>query len=209
MTLVSDITTQGMGKLKLTYQYVFMGIVAAMMGAWLMFPYATEISGGVYWGLVIAEFAVLFWFMFTKNIVSYFTFTLLTGITLVPILAHYIGIGAGGAVVQAFMGTAVITGGLTFYASTTDKNYLSMGQTLFWILLGLVVMMIANIFIGSSLLATGLSMAAVVLFSFFIIHDTQQVLYTDIEPLDAAMGIYLDILNLFTHLLHLLGGSDD
>ena len=45
----------------------------------------------------------------------------------------------------------------------------------------------------------------------FTIHDTQQVLYTDIDPLDAAMGLYLSILNLFVSLLQILGiiSSDD
>lgn len=210
MTLVSDITTEGMGKLRLTFQFVFFGILGALLGAVLVMPYAAEITGGTYWGLVIAEFAVLFAFFFYQNIITYLTFTFLTGVTLVPVLAHYLSAGAGDAIVTALLGTTMITSGLTFYASTTKKNYLGIGQILFWLLLALIVMMIANIFIGSSLLALGLSYVAVVLFSFFIIHDVQEVLYTDISPLQAAMGIYLDILNLFVHLLHILGvGGDD
>jgi len=208
MTLISDITSEGMGKLRLTYQYVFFGIVTAMLGAMLMLPNAEAISTGVYWTLVILEFIVLFVFMYFKNMITYLIFTLLTGITLVPILAHMIGIGASAAIVQALIATATITGGLTYYAATTDKNYLGMGQVLFWILLGLIVMMIANIFIASSLLANGLSMVAVVLFSFFIIYDTQTVLHTNITPLEGALSIYLDILNLFTSLLNLLSGDD-
>ena len=50
-----------------------------------------------------------------------------------------------------------------------------------------------------------ISSIAVVLFSFYIIVDTQEVLYTDIEPIDAAMNIYLDILNIFVSLLNILG----
>lgn len=210
MTLISDTTTVGMSKLKETYQYVFMGILLATMGAIFMMPYAAALSGWVYWSLVIVEFIVLFLFMFRQNIITYFVFTLLTGITLVPMLAYYIGSGASGAIVQALIGTSVITAGLTLYATTTTKNYLSMGQTLMWILIGLVVMSIANIFIGSSVLSTLVSMVVVVLFSFFIIYDTQTVLHTDITPLDAAMNIYLDVLNMFINILNLLGiGSSD
>jgi modulator of FtsH protease len=209
MTLISDITSTGMDRLRQTYQYVFMGIALAMIGSWGMFPYAAEITGWTFWGIVILEFAVLFAFMFTKNLLTYLTFTLLTGITLVPVLAHFIGAGASGAVVQALLGTSVITGGLTFYALTTKKSYLSMGTTLFWILIAVVIMSIANIFIGSSLLATGISIVAVVLFSFFLIYDTQNVIMGNVDPLDAAMNIYLDILNLFTHLLNLIGSGND
>lgn len=209
--LIENVNVNMMEKLKMTYQFVFAGILAAMVGAWLMFPYAAEITGMMYWGIVIVEFIVLFGFMFTKNPWLYYLFTFMTGVTLVPVLASLIGAGMSGVIVQALTLTAVITGGLTYYAGSTTKDYLSMGTVLFWILIGVVVVSIANIFIGSSLLAMGISIVAAVLFSFFIIHDTQQVLYTDITPLDAAMGMYLNILNLFMSLLQILTSvqSDD
>lgn len=138
-------------------------------------------------------------------------FTLFTGMTLVPILAKFVNAGAADVIVLALVGTAILTGGLTYYAGSTTKNFLSMGQILFYILIGVVIMGVVNIFIGSSILALLLSIVTMILFSFFIIHDTQQVLYTDIEPLDAAMGLYLSILNLFVSLLQILGiiDSDD
>jgi modulator of FtsH protease len=207
MTLISDIRHSGLAKLQETYKFVFMGIVLAMLGAWAMLPYAAEISGWTYWGIVIVEFIVLFIFMFTKNMISYFVFTTLTGVTLVPIISGLMGAGAGGVIVQALLATSVITGGLTYYAGSTTKDYLGMGTVLMWSLLALIVVSIANIFIGSSILGMGISVIAAGLFSLFIIHDTQQVLYTDIEPLDAAMGMYLNILNLFTSLLHILSST--
>ena len=65
--------------------------------------------------------------------------------------------------------------------------------------------MILNIFFGNSIFSLIISSITVVLFSFYIIVHTQEVLYTDIEPLDAAMNIYLDILNIFVSLLNILG----
>lgn len=209
MTLISDISTVGMGKLKETFKLVFLGILTATIGSVMAFQVAPMIVGWMYWGIVIAEFAVLFWFMFTKNIFSYFIFTTLTGITLVPVLYTMVNAGASGAIINALFATTAITAGLTWYASTTEKNYLGIGQVLFWVLIGIIVMSIINIFIGSSILALGISAVAVILFSFFIIHDVQEVLQTDIEPIDAAMGIYLDILNLFVHLLHIFGVMGD
>lgn len=209
MTLISDITSVGMSKLKDTFQLVFLGILTATIGAVMAFQVAPAIVGAVYWALVIAEFAVLFWFMFTKNMFSYFIFTTLTGITLVPVLYTMVSAGAGGAIVNALFATTAITAGLTWYASTTTKSYLGIGNVLFWILIGIIVMSIINIFIGSSLMALGISSVAVILFSFFIIHDVQQVLYSDITPIDAAMGMYLNILNLFVHLLQIFGMLGD
>lgn len=209
--IISNVSTNGMLRLKATYQYVFFGVLTAMLGTFMVFPYAAAITGWTFWGIVILEFVVLFAFMWKKHLVTYLLFTLLTGITLVPIIAHFVNADMAGVVIQAFAGTTVITALLTFYAATTKKNYLSMGQILFYILIGVIIMMIINIFIGSSILAFILSIVTTVLFSFFIIYDTQQVLHTDIEPLDAAMNLYLDILNLFTSLLQILGilGGDN
>jgi modulator of FtsH protease len=203
--VIDEISIYSMNRLKTTYKYVFYGILTAMLGAFLLFPYAASIVGITFWGLVIAEIAILIWFMFRKNIGTYLLFTLFTGMTLVPILAKFINAGAADVIVLALVGTAVLTGGLTYYAGSTTKNFLSMGQILLYILIGVVIMGLVNIFIGSSVLAMFLSIVTMVLFSFFIIHDTQQVLYTDIEPLDAAMGLYLSILNLFVSLLQILG----
>lgn len=209
--VINDISVYNMHRLKETYKYVFYGILTAMLGAFLLFPYAASITGLTFWGLVIAEIAILIWFMFRKNIGTYLLFTLFTGMTLVPILAQFVNAGAADVIVLALVGTAILTGGLTYYAGSTTKNFLSMGQILFYILIGVVIMGLVNIFIGSSILALFLSIVTMILFSFFIIHDTQQVLYTDIEPLDAAMGLYLSILNLFVSLLQILGNinSDD
>lgn len=212
MTLVSNITSLGMSRLKAAFGFVFLGVVAALAGSVAAWSFAAAIVGWVYWGIVIAEFAVLFWFMFTKNPLSYYLFTFLTGVTLVPVLSALVSAGAGGAIVSAFLGTAMITAGLTLHASTTKKDYISMGQMLFWILIGVLVMSIANIFIGSPILALGISIVAVVLFSFFILHDVQVAMSGEIEPIDAAMNIYLDILNLFVNLLQIFAsftGSDD
>lgn len=209
--VINDISVYNMNRLKETYKYVFYGILTAMLGAFLLFPYAASITGLTFWGLVIAEIAILIWFMFRKNIGTYLLFTLFTGMTLVPILAQFVNAGAADVIVLALVGTAILTGGLTYYAGSTTKNFLSMGQILFYILIGVVIMGLVNIFVGSSVLAMLLSIVTMILFSFFIIHDTQQVLYTDIEPLDAAMGLYLSILNLFVSLLQILGiiSSDD
>ena len=209
--VINDISVYNMHRLKETYKYVFYGILTAMLGAFLLFPYAASITGLTFWGLVIAEIAILIWFLFRKNIGTYLLFTLFTGMTLVPILAQFVNAGAADVIVLALVGTAILTGGLTYYAGSTTKNFLSMGQILFYILIGVVIMGLVNIFIGSSILALFLSIVTMILFSFFIIHDTQQVLYTDIEPLDAAMGLYLSILNLFVSLLQILGiiNSDD
>lgn len=205
MEMVDSVSQTMMRKLGQTYQYVFAGLLLATLGAGVAFSVATAITGLAFWGIVIVEFVVLFAFIRTKNPTWFYTFTAITGVTLVPVLSHYINAGAGNVILQALAMTTLITGGLTYYALTTKKNFLGWGTVLFWILVGLVVLSVINLFLGSTLFAMIISAVGAVLFSFYIIHDTQQVLHTDIEPLDAAMGMYLNILNLFLSILNLLG----
>lgn len=205
---MGSITEEGMRKLKVTYSYVFLGLIMAVVGASIGVYSHDVIRGWVFLGLVIAEFAVLFWFMFSKSIPSYVTFTLLTGLTMAPVLNKLIGMGQSYVILQAFLGTAIVVGGLTLYTLTTKHNFMKYSTILFWVLIALVVVTFINIFVGSSLLSLIMSYITVVLFSFYIIMDTQEVLYTNIHPLDAAMSIYLDILNIFMALLNIFSDRD-
>ena len=205
MEMVNSGSNAAMRKLGQTYNYVFIGILLAMFGSWVAFPASASLIAGWFWGVVIAQFAILFAFMYYKRQELFYLFTFITGVTLVPVLDRYITAGAGFVVVQAFTTTAIITGGLTMYALTTKKNFLGLGTLLFWILVGVVVIGIINIFIASSMLSMIMAVVTAILFSFFIIHDTQQVIHTDITPLDAAMGMYLNILNMFMSILQLFG----
>jgi modulator of FtsH protease len=90
------------------------------------------------------------------------------------------------------------------YTLTTKKDYMSLNTILIYILIGVIVISLINLFIGNSILNLIISVVVMILFSFFIIVNTQEVLYTDIEPLDAACSLYLDILNMFIALLNIL-----
>ena len=78
------------------------------------------------------------------------------------------------------------------------------GAFLFWSLLLLIVLRIIFIF-GNALSMTqkGLSGAAIILFSMFIVYDTQQILSRNYagDFISASMDYYLDIINLFINLL--------
>lgn len=78
------------------------------------------------------------------------------------------------------------------------------GAFLFWSLLLLIVLRIIFIF-GNALSMTqkGLSGAAIILFSMFIVYDTQKILSRNYagDFISASMDYYLDIINLFSSLL--------
>lgn len=200
-----SISSTGMQRLRETYKFVFLGIFTCIMGCIVGLPYAANISTAVWIGFIVLEFAALFLFMFKKNALTYALFTLISGITLIPVISSFLGANLGYVIIQALIGTLSIVGLLTVYTLTTKKDYMQFSTILFYILIGVIILSILNIFFGNSLFSLLISSIVVVLFSFYIIMDTQEVLYTDIEPLDAAMNIYLDILNIFVSLLNILG----
>ena len=200
-----SINSSGMQRLRETYKFVFLGIFTCIMGCIIGLPYASHMSTAVWIGFIILEFAALFLFMFKKNALTYALFTLISGITLIPIISSFLGANLGYVVIQALVGTLSIVGLLTLYTLSTKKDYMQYSTILFYILIGIIILMILNIFFGNSIFSLIISSITVVLFSFYIIVHTQEVLYTNIEPIDAAMNLYLDILNIFVSLLNILG----
>jgi len=205
---LENISSTGMAKLSITYQYVLLGIIASVIGAGIGIMTLPTIQGLAFLALIVLQFGALFLFLFKQNILTYLAFTFITGLTLTPLMSMLIGTGQVNVIFQALMGTAIVVGGLTYYTLTTKKDYLQYKTIFFWILVGIIIVSVVNIFLGSSLLSLVISWVVLAVFSYFIVADTQEVLYTDITPLAAAMSLYLDILNIFIALVNILSNKE-
>jgi len=124
------------------------------------------------------------------------------------------------SVLLALVVTAGIFFALTAYACVTKSDFTGMGVYLFGFLVALMifgmVMWLWPLFTGSAapagmrLVYAGLG---VLLFMFYIIYDTQLIVggshkkhqFSVDDYVFAALNLYLDIINLFTFLLQLLG----
>ena len=196
---------------KQTYQLLAASLLAATAGAYIGTNSASLLSGGAYWIAVIAEFACLFGLMFARKnaklaLILLFAFTFISGLVLGPTLARYIGAGMGNVITQAFLMTTVAFGGLSVFAMNTKRDFSAMGKFLFIALIVLIVASLINIFVGSSMLSLALSGAGALIFSAYILYDTQNIIRGAYDsPVLAAVSLYLDILNLFISLLHILG----
>ena len=108
--------------------------------------------------------------------------------------------------------TAAIFGVMSFYAIKTTKDFTSYGKPLMIALFVIIGFSILNIFLGSPLISIILSAVIVLVFSVLVVFDTQNIMRGAYEtPIDGAIALYLDFLNIFTALLQLFGifGSDD
>lgn len=206
------------GFLKATYQLFAASLMAATVGAYLGLGMVSIISSW-YWGLVILEFALLFGLYAVKdkpgiNLAVLFGFTFMSGLTLTPLLSSVFNMPGGASIVaQAFLMTSVAFGGISMFALTTKRDYSSMGKMLFIAVIILIVGSISNIFIGSPILQLGIAMVGALVFSAFILYDTQQIIKGGFStPIEASIALYLDFLNLFVSLLQIFAAfnsSDD
>ncbi|EIW90545.1 hypothetical protein AGRI_01705 [Alishewanella agri BL06] len=142
-----------------------------------------------------------------------FGFAGLMGASLGPMLLAYAGLPNGPSLImQALAGTALIFFGLSAYALTSRKDFSFMGGFLMIGLLVIVVAAIANIFLSIPALSLTISAVAVLVMSGLILFDTSRIVHGgETNYIRATVALYLNIFNLFVHLLQLLGifGGDD
>ena len=202
---------------KETYKLFAASLMAGAVGAYVGVPLAASIQG-MFIPLIILEFALLFGLHFAKNkpginLIVMFAFTFVTGITTAPLLAYTIGMAGGATIVgNAFAMTAVVFGAMSFFAVKTTKDFTSYGKPLMIAILVIVGFSILNLFLGNPLIMVLISGAAVILFSIMVIYDTQNIIQGNYAtPIDGAIALYLDFLNIFVSLLQLFGifGNDE
>ncbi len=202
---------------KETYKLFAASMLGGAVGAYVSIPFAAEIHA-MFWPLFALEIGLLIGLQFVKhkpgiNLMVMFGFVFMTGVMLAPLLARTLGMSGGGAIIgNAFAMTSVVFAGMSFFAIKTTKDFTSYGKPLMIALLVIIAFSIVNIFLGSALLHVIMSGAIVVLFSILVIYDTQNIMRGAYEtPIDGAIALYLDFLNIFTALLQLFGifNSDD
>ena len=155
-------------------------------------------------------FGLLFLVNATANsawgILTVFLFTGFFGAMLGPMLNYYLAMPGGpGLVLQALAGTAVVYFGLSAYALTTRKDFSFMGGFLMVGLIVVIVAMIANFFLAIPALSLTISAAVVMIMSALILFDTSRIINGgETNYIRATVSLYLNIYNLFVHLLHLM-----
>lgn len=194
--------------LKNTYLLLSMTLLfsAATAGLGMLFPMNIPFLLHL-----VVTFGLLFLVSATANsamgIVSVFAFTGWLGFMLGPMLNYYLtAIGNGPQIVmQALGGTGLIFLTLSGYVLTTRKDFSFLRGFLFTGLVVIIVAMLANMFFQIPALSLAISAAAVMIFSGLILFDTSRIIHGgETNYIRATVSLYLDIYNLFIHLLHLL-----
>jgi len=146
----------------------------------------------------------------TLALLLFFVYSATMGFTLGIILLTY----DLGSVLAAGASASAVFAGAAIYGATTKRNLATIGGYLFMALIGLIVAMVVNIFIGWETLNFVISIVGVLLFTGLTAWDVQRIqrgevaAFTGSMEKSAVMGafvLYLDFVNLFFFLLRLFG----
>ena len=197
--------------------YMLLGMTLAFSAVTATISMVLQLPTFMYLVFVLVGFGLLFVVNrmadSAKGLPAIFAFTGVMGAALGPLLNVYLALPNGSnLVLQSLGGTALIFFGLSAYALQSKRDFSFMGGFLFAGLLVAIVAMIANIFLAIPALSLTISAAVVMIMSGLILMDTSRIVHGgETNYIRATVGLYLNIFNLFVHLLHLLGvfGGDD
>lgn len=177
----------------------------------------------VFFGLIIAELALVWGVTGMLNRISLTTATLMfiaysviNGAVLSSIFLLYTMQSIG----QVFFITAGTFGAMALIGYFTKTDLTSMGKILMMALIGLIIASVVNIFVGSTGMQTVISYLGVLIFVGLTAYDSQKIKYMLMSQDNAgesaqkialvgSLTLYLDFINLFIYLLRIFGSRRD
>lgn len=177
----------------------------------------------VFWGMVIAEFAIVFVISGRINrlsLVSATTWFVVYSVLNGALLSFIFMVYTQTAITEVFFITAGTFGAMALIGSTTKRDLTNLGGILFMALIGLIIASVVNFFVQSNTLDLIVSYVGVLIFVGLTAWDAQQIKRMLAMAPDAgegaqkiallgALNLYLDFINLFLYLLRIFGGRDD
>ena len=152
----------------------------------------------------------------TTATLLFILYSVINGVTLSSIFIVY----ASSTISEAFLITAGTFGGMSILGYTTKRDLSKLGSYLLMALIGIIIASVVNIFLKSSGFDLILSYLVVLVFVGLTAWDTQNIKnMLEVEgdtgegaqkvALLGALTLYLDFINLFLHILRILGNSRD
>jgi FtsH-binding integral membrane protein len=206
------------------YNYMGLGLVLTGLVAYVVGTneslYAPIFGTGLKWVVMLAPLAFVFFLSFRIHAISsataqvvFWAFCAVMGLSLSAIFLVF----TGASIAQVFLITAVMFGAMSLWGYTTKTDLSRFGAFLMMGLIGLILAMVVNLFLGSSMLGFVVSVIGVLVFTGLTAWDTQRIKESYAENMDTestnklavmgALGLYLNFINLFQMLLSLMGGQ--
>jgi len=177
----------------------------------------------VFYGLLFAELVMVWTFSAIARRVSalaagalFLSYAVVNGLTLSVIFLVY----TQGSIATTFFVTAGTFAAMSAYGFITQRDLSSFRDFLVMGLIGLVIASLVNIFLQSTMLSWLTTFVGVIVFTGLVAYDTNKIRELNIlgnagteedhkEAIHGALVLYLDFVNLFLHLLRILGSRRD
>ncbi|MBO7189175.1 MAG: Bax inhibitor-1/YccA family protein [Alistipes sp.] len=198
------------------------GIVAYFLSQSPAFWQTLATNPSIIWIAIIAQFGLVIWLSARLHAMSMTTATLLfifysvlMGVSMSSIFMVY----TMGSIASTFFITAGTFLAMSIIGFVTRLDLSRFGSILLMALIGLIIATVVNIFLHSETMYWIISFAGVLIFVGLTAYDTQKIkemvanygVADDMGhklALFGALTLYLDFVNLFLHLLRILGNRD-
>ncbi|CAJ0812809.1 Bax inhibitor-1/YccA family protein [Ralstonia flaminis] len=201
--------------LRNTYWLLALSMIPTILGAWIGVATGFRLMAGSPLMSFVIFMAVAFGFFYAieryKNsgvgVALLLGFTFFMGLMLSRLIGMILGYSNGASLIMtAFGGTAIIFGVMATVATVSKRDFSGLGKWLFMGVLVLIVASVANIWLQMPAMMLTISVLAIAIFSAYILFDVQRIVNGgETNYVTATLAIYLDVYNIFTNLLAILG----
>jgi uncharacterized protein len=220
---VGDVPREGF--LTAAFFWMFVGLLLSAGAAIFVMgnPAVLERVVENWFVLVIGQLGLVFGISFLIRrlpslvaLALFFVYALLMGLTLGVIVLSYVGTVGIPGVVSAFLGASAIFAGAAVYGTVTKRDLTSLGGLLFMGLIGLLVVMLLQVFLfaESGMASFLIGVVGVVIFTGMTAYDVQRIrngqlagIGRDSAAVAGALALYLDFVLLFLMMLRIFGSN--
>jgi FtsH-binding integral membrane protein len=208
-----------------SFVWMFVGVLLSAAAAWFVMstPALQEQVADLYLFLLIGVLVLGIGINMLITRISpvvalglFFVYALAWGLMLGVIVLAYVGSSGMSGVVSAFAGASAVFAGAALYGIVTKRDLTTISGLLTMGLLGLLVVLIAQIFLfaDSTVASIGIGIFGVVLFTGVTAYDVQRLkngtmpgVNKDSATVQGALALYVDFLMLFLMMLRIFGGN--
>ena len=206
-----------------TFLWMFLGLLVTFMTGYLVSVNENMInaifSGSLYWLFILLELGLVIYFSTrvkkmkpTSAKICFLLYSFVSGLTFSSIFLLF----EISSVIYVFLIAAVIFGifGLIGYFTKLDLS--KIGTFLLMALLGVIICTVINLFLNNSTFDLIISIICILIFLAYTAYDIKKIkllsetsIDEEVLAINGAFELYLDYINIFIHLLSIIGDSKD
>lgn len=206
-----------------TFLWMFIGLMVTFVTGYVVAinenMVASVFDSPLFWILIILEFGLVIFFSArvqkmkpTTAKICFLLYSFVSGLTFSSV---FLGFEIS-SVIYVFLIAALVFAIFGAIGYFTNMDLGRIGTYLLMGLLAVVICVIINIFLGNTTFDLIISIIALLIFFGFTAYDVQNIkkladagIDNDVVAINGAFELYLDFINIFLHLIQIIGDAKD